>query len=83
VIKLSHRIVMIFCECLTMSSNYLEFPNLIQDSIGGVRVSIEKNTSEGKPSGMVVDSAASLWIPLSVEKVFKFLTDPIQRFKVH
>ena len=71
-----------FCECLTMSSN-LGFSNIIQDSIGGIRISIEKNTSEGKPTGMVVVGAATLWIPLSAEKVFKFLTDPTQRFKDH
>jgi hypothetical protein len=46
-------------------------------------VSIEKNTSEGKPTGMVVAGPATIWIPLSAEKVLKFLTDPTQRFKVH
>jgi len=64
-------------------SSKLDFPNLIQGSIGGIRVSIEKNTSEGKPNGMVVAGVATLWIPLSSEKVFKFLIDTTQRFKVH
>jgi len=45
-------------------SSYLDFPNLTQDSTGGIKVSIEKNISEGKPTGMVVAGASTLWIPL-------------------
>ncbi|AET02340.1 hypothetical protein MTR_8g039330 [Medicago truncatula] len=67
VLKLPHIMVTMFCKCLTMSSS-LEFPNLIQDI---------------KPTCIVVAGAATLWIPLSAEKVFKFLTNPTQRFKVH
>lgn len=81
VMKFAHRMVKMFCECLTMTGQ-LEFQHLSLDSIGGVRVSVRKTTSTGQPNGMVVAAATTLWLPLSADKVFEFLRDPTKRSQV-
>lgn len=80
--RLSHRMVRMFCECLTTQSN-VEFPSTIQDSIGGIRVSFQDITSSGQPNGKGVVAIATLWTPLPSDKVFEFLIDPTKRSKVH
>nr|XP_027187843.1 homeobox-leucine zipper protein HDG11-like [Cicer arietinum] len=80
VMRLSHRMVRMFCECLTTQSN-VEFPSTIQDSIGGIRVSFQDITSSGQPNGKGVVAIATLWTPLPSDKVFEFLIDPTKRSK--
>lgn len=78
----SHRMIKIFCESLTMSSN-LDCPHLNMENNSGVRVSIRKNTNLGQPNGMIVVAATSLWLPLHYMKVFEFFTDDKRRAQVH
>ncbi|GAU51814.1 hypothetical protein TSUD_416010 [Trifolium subterraneum] len=64
--KIAHRMVQIFCECLTMVGQ-LEFQHLnLDNSIGGVRVSL-RQASIDQPNGIIVVVATTLWLPLPAE----------------
>ncbi|KAL2341563.1 hypothetical protein Fmac_009503 [Flemingia macrophylla] len=78
VMNLSHRMLKIFCESLTMSGN-LNLPHSNMENNGGVRLSMRKNTDPGQPNGMIVVAATSLWLPLHYMKVFEFFTDEKRR----
>ncbi|GAU51138.1 hypothetical protein TSUD_300710 [Trifolium subterraneum] len=81
VINLAHRMVKIFCECLTMAGQ-LEFSHLnLESSIGGVRVSLREATNIGQPNGIVVAAATTLWLPLPADYVFEFLKNPTKRYQ--
>ena len=82
VMKLSHRMVKIFCESLNMTGK-LDFPQLTVENNSGVRVSVRKSTELGQPNGTIVIAATSLWLPLHYQKVFDFLTDVNKRVQVH
>ncbi|GAU22865.1 hypothetical protein TSUD_376760 [Trifolium subterraneum] len=80
VMKLAHRMVKIFSECLTMAGQ-LEFQHLnLDSSIGGVRVSL-RQASIDQPNGIIVVAATTLWLPLPAEYVFEFLKDPTKRYQ--
>ncbi|KAK7331294.1 hypothetical protein VNO77_25516 [Canavalia gladiata] len=78
VMNLSHRMLKIFCESLTMSGNF-DFPNLTMENNSGVRVCIRKNTNHGQPNGMIVVAATSIWIERHYLEVFEFFIDDKRR----
>ncbi|CAK8533043.1 unnamed protein product [Lathyrus sativus] len=80
VMKLSHRMVKMFCESLSLESK-LNFQSLIEESIGGISISIDTNAREGKPNGTIICATSTLFIPLPADKVFEFLIDHTKRFK--
>lgn len=80
VMKLSHRMVKIFCEVLSMSDK-LDFPQL-SDQNSGVRVSLRRSNGAGQPEGFIVSAATSLWLPLSKENLFNFFVDEKKRVEV-
>lgn len=77
VMKLSHRMVKIFCEVLSMSDK-IDFPQL-SDQNSGVRVSLRRSNGPGQPDGFIVSAATSLWLPLSKENLFNFFKDEKKR----
>lgn len=79
--KLSHRMVKIFCEVLSMSDK-IDFPQL-SDQNSGVRVSLRKSNGPGQPDGFIVSAATSLWLPLSKEDLFNFFKDEKKRVEVY
>ncbi|GAU49528.1 hypothetical protein TSUD_377410 [Trifolium subterraneum] len=80
VMRLAHRMVKNFCECLTMAGQ-VEFEHLnLESSIGGVRVSL-RQANIGQPNSIVVAAATTLWLPLHAEYVFEFLKDPTKRYQ--
>lgn len=81
VMRLSHRMVKMLCERLTMSDQ-LNFPITTGDGNGWVRVSIHKSGGMGEPHGTIVCVVATLWLPILAENVFDFLTDHTKRHKV-
>ncbi|KAL5079351.1 hypothetical protein RYX36_007772, partial [Vicia faba] len=80
VMKLSHRMVKMFCESLALE-NKLNFQSLIKESIGGINISVDTNTGKGKPNGTIICASSTLLIPLQADKVFEFLIDHTERFK--
>lgn len=80
VMKLSHRMVKIFCEILSMSDK-LDFPQL-SDQNSGVRVSLRRSNGAGQPEGFIVSAATSLWLPLPKENLFNFFVDEKKRVEV-
>lgn len=79
--KLSHRMVKMFCETLAMESK-LNFQSLIKESVGGISISVDTSMGKGKPNGTIVCATSTLLIPLQADKVFEFLIDYTERFKV-
>ncbi|KAL7104189.1 hypothetical protein ACP275_08G228200 [Erythranthe tilingii] len=76
--KLSHRMIKNFCEVLGMSDR-LDFPYLSELNNSGVRVSLRKSDGQGQPDGLIVSAATSLWLPFSIENLFKFFRDEKKR----
>ncbi|KAL3838739.1 hypothetical protein ACJIZ3_023330 [Penstemon smallii] len=76
--KLSHRMVMNFCEVLGMSDK-LDFPNLSELNNSGVRVALRKSDGLGQPDGLIVIATTSLWLPISYENLFNFFKDEKKR----
>lgn len=79
--KLSHRMVKMFCESLALKSK-LNFQSLIEESVGGISISVDTSPRKGKPNGTIICATSTLLIPLPADKVFEFLIDHTQRFKV-
>ncbi|CAA0809376.1 Homeobox-leucine zipper protein HDG8 [Striga hermonthica] len=75
---LSHRMVKNFCEALSMSDN-LDFPHLSELNNCGIRVSVRKSSELGQPSGLIVTTATSLWLPFSNKDLFSFFRDEKKR----
>ncbi|PIN06598.1 hypothetical protein CDL12_20846 [Handroanthus impetiginosus] len=76
--KLSHRMVMNFCEALSMShksnsSQLLELEN------NGVLITLRKSDGLVQPDGVIVTATTSLWLPLAKEDIFNFLKDEKKR----
>lgn len=67
--KLSHRMIKMFSEMLSMSSN-LAFPNTSELNNSGIRVSLRQSDGLGQLNGLIVGAATSLWLPLSPEYLF-------------
>ncbi|KAK6125911.1 hypothetical protein DH2020_040348 [Rehmannia glutinosa] len=76
--RLSHKMVKNFCEVLSMSDK-LDFPHLSELNNSGVRVSLRKSNGPGQPDGLIVNAATSLWLPFSIESLFKFFRDEKKR----
>ncbi|KAB1211362.1 Homeobox-leucine zipper protein ROC8 [Morella rubra] len=74
IMTLSHRMVKDFCGTLSMSGK-LDFPHLSEVHNSGVRIAVRHSTEPGQPSGMIVNAATSLWLPLPPENVFDFFRD--------
>ncbi|KAI4295323.1 hypothetical protein L6164_035380 [Bauhinia variegata] len=74
--KLANRMVKNFSEMLNMSGKQ-DCPEA--KSSHGVQVSVCRNTEAGKPGGVIVSMATSLWLPLPYQAVFDFLKDETKR----
>ncbi|CAJ1962998.1 unnamed protein product [Sphenostylis stenocarpa] len=78
VMNFSHRMLKIFCECITMVDG-LDFPLSDLENGGGVKVSIRESRRVGQPSGLIVAAATSIWLPLHYMKLFEFFMDDNNR----
>ncbi|CAI9758119.1 unnamed protein product [Fraxinus pennsylvanica] len=76
--QLSHRMIKMFSEILSMSSN-LAFPPTSEWNNSGTRVSLRQSNGLGQPNGLIVGAATSLWLPLSPENLFNFFKDDKKR----
>ncbi|KAA8547658.1 hypothetical protein F0562_004087 [Nyssa sinensis] len=67
-----------FCSILSVSGRQ-DLPHLSELYNSGIRVTVRKSDGPGQPSGMVVSSATSVWLPLSCENLFNFFRDEKMR----
>ncbi|XP_073130915.1 homeobox-leucine zipper protein HDG11-like [Henckelia pumila] len=76
--NLCHRMVMNFCEELSMSDR-LDFSHSSASNSSGVRVSLHRSNVQGLPNGLILSAATSLWLPFSYETLFDFFKDEKNR----
>ncbi|GAB4855309.1 hypothetical protein Ancab_023928 [Ancistrocladus abbreviatus] len=77
-IMLACRMVKSFCSMLSMpdSSDIHQLPELTDI---GVCLSVYQSTEPGRPSGVVISAASSLWLPAPPQSVFNYLMDHTMR----
>uniref|UniRef100_A0A453PPG6 Homeobox-leucine zipper protein ROC8 n=4 Tax=Aegilops tauschii subsp. strangulata TaxID=200361 RepID=A0A453PPG6_AEGTS len=77
--RLSQRMVGSFCASLSASQQHrwttLSGPGAGVDDAAGVRVMVHRSTDPGQPSGVVLSAATSIWLPVSCDRVFAFVSD--------
>ncbi|MED6217599.1 hypothetical protein PIB30_019190 [Stylosanthes scabra] len=77
VMKLSQRMVKVFCRYLDMSGNMeLQCGEYHRN---GVRLGIRTSLEPGVPKGMIVTASTSIWLPILPQSLFNFLKDPTTR----
>ncbi|URD86588.1 Homeobox-leucine zipper protein [Musa troglodytarum] len=72
--KLAQRMLSSFCANVGASNGY-QWNTISGLNDVGVRVTVHKTTDAGRPDGVVLNAATSMWLPLSSEKVFGFFKD--------
>ncbi|KAK1301956.1 Homeobox-leucine zipper protein ROC8 [Acorus calamus] len=74
--KLSHRMISNFCASISASNGdrWTALSGSGSDDIG-VRISVHKSTDPGRPNGVVLSAATSLWLPVPCQNVFNFFKD--------
>ncbi|KAK1308013.1 Homeobox-leucine zipper protein ROC8 [Acorus calamus] len=72
--KLSHRMISNFCSSIS-ASNGDRWTALSGSDDIGVRISVHKCTDPGRPNGVVLSAATSLWLPVPCQNVFNFFKD--------
>ncbi|KAJ8465315.1 hypothetical protein OPV22_027867 [Ensete ventricosum] len=72
--KLAQRMLSGFCANVGASNGH-QWNTISGLNDVGVRVTIHKTTDAGRPDGVVLNAATSMWLPISAEKVFGFFKD--------
>ncbi|CAL9080614.1 unnamed protein product [Musa textilis] len=72
--KLAQRMLSSFCANVGASNGH-QWNTISGLNDVGVRVTVHKTTDAGRPDGVVLNAATSMWLPLSSEKVFGFFKD--------
>ncbi|CAL9138047.1 unnamed protein product [Musa acuminata var. zebrina] len=72
--KLAQRMLSSFCANVGASNGH-QWNTISGLNDVGVRVTIHKTTDAGRPDGVVLNAATSMWLPISSEKVFGFFKD--------
>lgn len=79
--KLAQRMLSSFCANVGASNGH-QWNTISGLNDVGVRVTIHKTTDAGRPDGIVLNAATSMWLPISSEKVFGFFKDERTRSQV-
>lgn len=72
--RLAQRMVKSFCTSIN-PSNGNQWTTLSGLSEVEVRASLYKSTDPGKPSGVVLNAATTIWLPISPQNVFNFFRE--------
>jgi homeobox-leucine zipper protein len=83
-LKLAERMTNNFCGGVSASTAHTWVTLAGNGGADDVRVLIRKSVDDpGRPPGIVLSAATSLWLPVPPSKVFQFLRDARFRTEVH
>ena len=83
-LKLAERMTNNFCGGVSASTAHTWVTLAGNGGADDVRVLIRKSVDDpGRPPGIVLSAATSLWLPVPPSKVFQFLRDERFRTEVH
>ncbi|XP_020247870.1 homeobox-leucine zipper protein ROC3-like isoform X1 [Asparagus officinalis] len=76
--KLSQRMVKIFCSNISSASNQ-SWAALSESSDDITRVKTQKNIEPGQPTGVILTAVSTAWLPFSHQQVFDLLANEQRR----
>lgn len=79
--KLAQRMVNNFCSSINPANGQQWTTNTGLNEFE-VRATLHKSTDSGKPNGMVLSAAATIWLPIPPQNVFNFFRDERTRPQV-
>lgn len=80
--KLSQRMVSIFCASVSTSTAAQQYTTLAGSKDSPVRVTVRKDMDPSQPNGLVLCAATSIWLPVSPQIAFDFFRDVRMRPQV-